>query len=167
MKLIFILELEESECCKIRNKHRFLGRPEVGNQDRPDFASVAQKGLYNICSATCLTSSSLLRARVRVSHVSMVSKNLLDLFLAGVMWWSFGWGIAFGVGTEDGKFNQFVGPGSFFASGDEFGTDGYYSTTEGYNWALWLFQVLYHTTAVCAAATAAAALWSVHTYIYG
>lgn len=75
--------------------------------------------------------------------VSTWLKNLLDLSLAGIMWWSLGWGIAFGAETEDGEFNQFAPSGSFFARGEEFNNlDGSLSTTaEGYNWALWLFQV--------------------------
>lgn len=69
-------------------------------------------------------------------------QNLLDLSVSGIMWWSFGWGIAFGVESDSGGFNQFVGPGSFFARGEEFEDDtGNFGTTEGYSWALWLFQV--------------------------
>lgn len=69
-------------------------------------------------------------------------QNLLDLSVAAVMWWSFGWGIAFGVESASGDFNQFGGPGSFFTKGGEFEDDsGYYGTEEGYSWALWLFQV--------------------------
>ena len=68
-------------------------------------------------------------------------QNLLDLAVAAVMWWSFGWGIAFGAEGDTG-FNQFVGPGSFFTRGDEFrDAQGDHGTTEGYSWALWLFQV--------------------------
>ena len=68
-------------------------------------------------------------------------QNLLDLAVAAVMWWAFGWGIAFGA-EDDSGFNQFVGPGTFFTRGDEFrDEEGHYDTTEGYSWALWLFQV--------------------------
>ncbi len=68
-------------------------------------------------------------------------QNLLDLAAAAVMWWSFGWGIAFGTEGDSG-FNQFVGPGSFFTRESEFrDEDGNYGTTEGYSWGLWLFQV--------------------------
>lgn len=66
------------------------------------------------------------------------------------MWWSFGWGIAFGVESESGGFNQFTGPGSFFARGAEFEDDtGNYGTVEGYSWALWLFQVYIYTHNFC------------------
>lgn len=69
-------------------------------------------------------------------------KNLLDLAVAAVMWWSIGWGIAFGDETEYGEFNQLAGPGSFFLRGGGFiDESGNYGTTEGYTWALWLFQV--------------------------
>lgn len=58
------------------------------------------------------------------------------------MWWSFGWGIAFGVESGSGGFNQIVGPGAFFTKGGTFEDEsGNYGTAEGYNWALWLFQV--------------------------
>lgn len=74
--------------------------------------------------------------------VSLRTKNLLDLAVAAMVWWSFGWGIAYGGQTETGEFNQFFGPGSFFTRGEGFADEaGNYGTTEGYNWALWLFQV--------------------------
>ncbi|CAM9277877.1 unnamed protein product [Ectocarpus fasciculatus] len=79
---------------------------------------------------------------VSETHVkSVLVKNLLDLAVAAVMWWSVGWAIAFGEETEDGEFNQLVGPGSFFLRGGGFiDESGNYGTTEGYTWALWLFQ---------------------------
>lgn len=59
-----------------------------------------------------------------------------------MVWWSVGWAIAYGGKTESGTFNQFLGPGSFFTRGEGFADEtGNYGTVEGYNWALWLFQV--------------------------
>eukprot|EP00752_Nemacystus_decipiens_P010354 g9224.t1 len=81
---------------------------------------------------------------------NLLIKNLLDLSVAAVMWWSFGWGIAFGVESASGSFNQLAGPGSFFSRGSGFEDEtGDYGTAEGYTWALWLFQV--HTTGGIAA----------------
>lgn len=69
-------------------------------------------------------------------------KNLLDVAVASMVWWSFGFAIAYGRKTESGSFNQFFGPGSFFTNGEGFVDEtGYYGTAEGYNWAFWLFQV--------------------------
>ncbi|CAM9681425.1 unnamed protein product [Ectocarpus sp. 6 AP-2014] len=84
------------------------------------------------------------------THVkSILVKNLLDLAVAAVMWWSIGWGIAFGEETEDGEFNQFAGPVSFFLRGGGFiDESGSYGTTEGYTWALWLFQWSFSGAAV-------------------
>ncbi|CAM9149020.1 unnamed protein product [Ectocarpus sp. 4 AP-2014] len=87
---------------------------------------------------------------VSETHVkSILVKNLLDLAVAAVMWWWIGWGIAFGEETEDGGFKQFAGPGSFFSRGGGFiDESGNYGTTEGYAWALWLFQWSFSGTAV-------------------
>lgn len=83
---------------------------------------------------------------LRAVRLPVALQNLLDLSVAAVMWWSFGWGIAFGVESDSGGFNQFVGPGSFFARGGDFADDaGNYGTTEGYSWSLWLFQVRVYT----------------------
>ncbi|CAM9881751.1 unnamed protein product [Scytosiphon promiscuus] len=81
---------------------------------------------------------------------NLLVKNLLDLAVAGIMWWSFGWGIAFGESNEEtGRFNQFAGPGSFFTRGDLFeDSSGSYGNAEGYSWALWLFQWSFSGAAV-------------------
>lgn len=70
-------------------------------------------------------------------------KNLLDLAIAAVMWWSVGWGIAFGEGTGGTALSeQLPGLGDFFARSEMFADEtGDYGTSEGYNWALWIFQV--------------------------
>lgn len=74
---------------------------------------------------------------------------MLDMSVAAIVWWSCGWAVAYGGKTESGKFNQFVGPGSFFTRGELFSDEtGTYGTVEGYNWALWFFQVW-----VCAVCT--------------
>lgn len=70
------------------------------------------------------------------------SKNILDLAVAAVMWWSFGWGIAYGGGDGGYAVNPFAGHESFFSRGEEFqDVQGGYGTAEGYNWAFFLFQV--------------------------
>ncbi|CAN0032148.1 unnamed protein product, partial [Ectocarpus sp. 12 AP-2014] len=80
---------------------------------------------------------------------NLLIKNLLDLAVAAVMWWAVGWGLAFGTASEENGFNQFFGPGSFFARGEEFEDEaGNYGTKNGYSWALWLFQWSFSGTAV-------------------
>ncbi|CAM9329916.1 unnamed protein product, partial [Hapterophycus canaliculatus] len=81
---------------------------------------------------------------------NLLVKNLLDLAVAGIMWWAFGWGIAFGESDEEtGSFNQFAGSGTFFTRGGSFEDEsGSYGNTEGYNWALWLFQWSFSGAAV-------------------
>eukprot|EP00752_Nemacystus_decipiens_P001931 g1860.t1 len=77
-------------------------------------------------------------------------KNMLDMAVAAMVWWSFGWAVAYGEKTESGNFNQFLGPGSFFTRGEAFNDEtGNYGTAEGYNWALWHFQI--HSTGGMAA----------------
>ncbi|CAM9139874.1 unnamed protein product, partial [Hapterophycus canaliculatus] len=74
---------------------------------------------------------------------NMLVKNLLDLAVAAVMWWSFGWGIAYGGEGGGCALNPFAGHESFFSRGEEFQDEqGGYSTAEGYNWAFFLFQQL-------------------------
>ena len=82
--------------------------------------------------------------------VSLRVKNMLDMAVATMVWWSCGWAVAYGGESESGKFNQFAGPGSFFTRGELFSdATGNYSTEQGYNWALWLFQVLCGSVRAC------------------
>lgn len=81
--------------------------------------------------------------RTHLCSILCMMKNLLDMAIAAVMWWSVGWGIAFGDTTGGRAVSEHLtGPGEFFARGEVFTDEtGGYGTAEGYNWALWLFQV--------------------------
>ena len=69
-------------------------------------------------------------------------KNMLDMAVAAMVWWSCGWAIAYGGKTESGGLSRFFGLGSFFTRGEEFADEaGNYGTEEGYIWATWFFQV--------------------------
>jgi len=88
------------------------------------------------------------------SEINIMMKNALDVVFGGITYWAFGYGMSFGDGPLS---NSFIGVGKFF-----FDSDG---EQAGFQFADFLFQLSFSTTATTIVSGCMAERVKLHSYI--
>ncbi|CAM9899700.1 unnamed protein product, partial [Heterosigma akashiwo] len=77
---------------------------------------------------------------------NILIKNVFDASIGAIVWWSVGYGVAFGKDEyPDNGTNGFIGRDKFFMTTDYF-RGSLTDPNIGYNWAGWLFQWAFAAT---------------------